>query len=455
MNSHMEIDVMYRLNRAGRLLIIVLGTLAVTGLAAASTKPLPHWWPAERLPGYPAGCWSPGSGSFQACSTVSVGPGGSALVFGFPDSAGHTRVLFRPSGGPPGSPHALPAAIGYPTGTPLIVDWFPNGSSLIDNPGADMLAFRPPGAKASVETPQNLGLPQGGEGPAAIATAPSGVALIGLAGNKGVGVAFRSPGAKGSVDMLHAQYFGPGTLLGVALDPKKGGAVVAWTDANVLEQAVRRPGATSFVKPRPIVTAPYGVAMADSSGYAVIAWAGGPPGPDSYPSQVFATERGPGGGFGTVRKIGDSPNGDPLYAVPAITSAGDALVAWTRIASSSAFGATIATEHRGHWGPQKGDGAAGSQIDGMSSAGKHLLIFSDTRSDKGTRYDLQMGSSTKNGLTIAGAVRVPAGIAAMGVSASGTALYTYQQLTGGKVQFFLKPYESRGYSIAVQKQEFR
>lgn len=220
----MVLDMRPQLKWAGRSLLGILSALAVCAFAPAAASS-PKWWPAERLPSIPA--------------TVSVAPNGAALLFGFPDSLGHSRTVFRPAGGSPGSPRGLPGPLGYPTGTQLLVGWFPDGSALIANPGADMLSFRPSGAKASVGAPQNLGP---GEGPAAIATNPSGTALIGLAGNNGVGVAFRSSGAKGSVAMSHAKYFGPGAVLGVALDPSGGGAMIAWTDAvGTLKEAVRNP----------------------------------------------------------------------------------------------------------------------------------------------------------------------------------------------------------------------
>ena len=437
---------MHELPRLCRISITLLGLLAVCGFATASAKPLPvaRWWPAENLPLYP--------------SAVSVGPTGAALLLGFADSAGHTRLLYRPAGGPPGSPQALPSALGYPTGTPLDVGWFSNGSSLIANPGADMIAFRPSGAHASVGAPQNLGNGKG-EGPAAygchstdpltycpaIATASNGWALIGLEGNLGVGAAFRSPGPKGSVDMRHAKYFGAGTVLGVALDPKDGGAVIAWIGAGTtLEEAIRAPGAASFGKPQPIVKDPHQPAMAtDSSGYAVISWAGGPAGPDSYPTQVYASVRIPGKGFGATHDVGNSPNGDPLTTLPAITSTGDALVAWTRIASSSAFGATIATAHRRSWSAERADGPADSQIGGVASAGKSVLIASRIGLSQ-TVFEVQNGSSTASGIMLAGVKKFPSGATAMGVGESGTALYMYEQLAHGQLRYLLLPYETRG-----------
>jgi hypothetical protein len=427
----------------GRTAVAFFGAVAVCGLGWATANALPRWWPAERLPASPV--------------AVSVGPTGTALVMGFPDSAGHTKLLFRPAGGPPGSPRAIPSALGYPTGTPLDVSWFADGSSLIANPGADMLAYRPPGARSIVGAPQNLSNGKG-EGPAeygchstdpltycpAIATALNGRALIGLDGNLGVGAAFRSSGARGSVDMRHGQYFGRGTVLGVALDPRDGGAVIAWIDgSSALEEAVRRPGSASFGTAHQIARSPYAAAMAtDSSGYAVISWAGGSAGPDSYPTQVFATERGPGGAFGAAHEIGNSPNGDPLTTVPAVTSTGDALVAWTRIASSTSFGATIATEHRGHWSPQRADGPLGSQIAGVASAGKAVLVALSTGLSQ-TVYDVQTGSSTTTGIRMASPKRVPAGLTAMSVGTSGTALYIYGQTTHGTLRYSMLPYEAR------------
>jgi hypothetical protein len=410
------------------------GRLAGHTMRSSAGEPVialasPKWWPRERLPATPA--------------TLSVGPDGVGLIFGFANSAGYTRVVGRPLGGPPGSRKVLPALIGYQAGIPLVVGWFPDGSSLIANPGTDSIAFRPPGALAKVGAAHNLGP---GEGPTAITTGPSGVALIGLGGNLGAGVATRSAGARGSVDMPHAQYFGPGTVLGVALD-SNGAAVVAWIDttSGVLEQAVRNAGATSFGTPTAIVSGPYRVAIAvDSSGYAVISWAGGPPGPDSYPSQVFATERAPGGAFGAAQQIGDSPNGDPLTTIPAVTSNGDALVGWTRISSATLFAAEIATSHSGAWSPQKTVAAASSQIDGVASAGTGLLLATDTRGPTATVYDVLTGLSTTGGIILAAPKGVPAPPTAMGAGASGTALYVYGTVAGGVVHYSVLPYEKRG-----------
>lgn len=417
-----------RVRRIARVFACAMALSGFTIVPAGST-PVATWWHAERLSGVP--------------SQVSVAPAGSALVFGFPDSRGYLRVAFRPPGGLSGSPTALPGAIGYPAGAPYVVGWFPDGSSLIASPAADVLAFRSPGSHGAFGAAQNLGP---GEGPAAIATGPRGVALIGLAGNLGVGIAYRSAGARGSVDMKHARYFGAGTVLGVALDPK-GSAVIVWINSTtgLLEEAVRKPGAAAFGHPMGIVSKPYRAAMAvDPSGYALVTWAGPPDGPDSYPTRVNATIRAPGGSFGPVHDIGVSPNGDPLTTYPAITSTGDALVAWTRIATASQFGATIATEHRGAWSAEHGDGPLSSEMDGVASVGKTLLIAGDVQNKGNETYQAQIGIVTSSGISLIHYKTTPGGAVAMDVGQSGTAIYIYGQLAHLKTQYSLLPYEARG-----------
>jgi hypothetical protein len=371
-----------------------------------------------------------------------VGPNGEALLYGFPTSSGYGRLVFRPLGGPSGSPHKLPSPMGYP-GSTVAVAWFPDGSSLIADETADMVAFRPPGARATVGTPQDLsnGL---GEGPAAMATGPNGVALIGLQGNLGVGAVYRSPGAKGVVDMKKAQYFGPGVLLGAALDPTKGGAVIVWRDSanSWLYEAVRNPGAKSFGKAQVLSSKPYGAAMAvNSAGYAVVTWMGGAAGPDSYPTQVFAAERSPGSAFAPANVIGDSPNGDPTYPQPGVTATGDGLVAWTSINSATSYDAKIAVSHGGSWSSPVDDGVTQIGMGHVASAGKTILIALGP--DAANAYDTQTATSSKGGLSLAHAVAVSGPPVAMGVGDSDSAAYVDQQVTHGKPVGVLLPYEDR------------
>ena len=352
-----------------------------------------------------------------------------------------------------------------------------DGSALIVDPQSNGVAFRSAGAAGVIGAPQNLG---SGRGPSAIATAPSGEAMIGLDGGPSgqVGVAFRSAGPSGVVDIQNAQYFGPGQLTGVVLDPS-GGAVVVWRNGTTLYQAVRDPGAASFGTPA-IIPAPglYRPLMAeDPSGYAVVSWVGGPPGPDSYGTQVFAAERAPGAAFGSPQQIGTTPTGDPTAAFPGVTSSGDAIVGWEAGAFSncspngndSDFGAYVVTSHNGSWSaPTALAGAtwpSDSAIDGVVSAGNHVAVAYYTQADHDTRCQLpiddstasfvQTGSVGPSGITLDGPVNTvselsnghgqyfSAGFTGMSVNTSGGVLYEYSQYTQGGNSFWLLPYEDR------------
>lgn len=436
-------------------------------MAAAALQ----WQAPEQLPA--------GTGGLR------LGPDGVGLLFGFPDASGYTRLVVRPPGGPSGSPQSLPAGMGYGGAAP-VVGWFGDGSALIIDPQSGGVAFRSAGSAGSIRTPQNLGSPRA---PVAIATAPSGEAIIGLqsgpTGSSQVGVAFRSPGPSGVVDIQNAQYFGFGQLTGVVLDPG-GGAVVVWTNGTTLYQAVRDPGAASFSNPT-IIPAPglYRPQMAeDPSGYALLSWIGGPPGPNSYGTQVFADERAPGGAFGAPQMIGTTPTGDPTAALPGITSSGDAIVGWTAGALStcspngndSDFGAYIATSHSGSWGPQTAlAGAAwpnNSAIDGVVSAGNHVAVAYYAQADHDAKCQppvddssasfVETGSVGASGIVLGGPVNTvselstghgqyySAGFTAMSINASGGALYEYSQYTQTGNNIWLLAYEDRTQGAGQQ-----
>jgi hypothetical protein len=92
--------------------------------------------------------------------------------------------------------------------------------------------------------------------------------------------------------------------------------------------------------------------------------------------------------------------------------------------------------------PQKAGGPLGSQIAGVASAGKVVLVATSTGLSQ-TVYDIQTGSSTTTGIKLAGPKRVAASVTAMGVGASGTSVYVYGQRTRGRLTYFLLPYEAR------------
>jgi hypothetical protein len=329
-------------------------------------------------------------------------------------------------------------------GSTIAVAWFADGSSLVADETVDMVAFRPSGARAVVGTPQDLskGL---GEGPVAMATAPNGVALIGLQGNLGVGVAYRSRGAEGVVDMKHAQYLGQGVVLGVALDPNKGGAVIVWrgSGTSAMFEAVRAPGAKSFGTPLELDASPYGARMAvSSSGYAVVTWSGGPAGKDGYPTQVFATERAPGKAFGPVRFLGNSPIGDGFSPLPAVTTTGDALVAWTSVHSANDYVSKVAIGRGGGWATID-DGAAETSIGPVASGGKTILIVLDSSTEVQTAF------SGNGALALSHPVPVPSPPIAMGVGGSDTALYVDARDVYTKPKYDVLPYEDRTRTTSV------
>jgi hypothetical protein len=436
----------------GRLVALVT-VLASLGTAAAADAAL-QWQAQESLPGAP--------------TSVNLSPDGVGLLMGFPAGAA-PGFLIRPLGGPLGSPQALPAGMG--TGEPPVVGWFPDGSSLIGDATVPLVAFRPTGAGASIGIPQNLG---SGASTVAIATAPTGEAMIGL--DKNVRVAFRSAGPAGVVDMAHAQTFGEGRLIGVALDPA-GGAVVVFIpkETQTIEQAVRKPGDSSFGAPVVIPSvSPFKLTMAsDPSGYAELAWRGGPNGTEGFPTEVMVATRAPGGAFGEPQVLAKEAAGVPGGALPAITANGDGLVAWTEVTLSecpikgndASAGAFFATSHGGKW---KSGGALGetawpaiSAIDGVASAGNSVAIASHTINDFDSRCKpptdesestfVTTGTSDATGIHLEGSTPIGSAIQIengqylspvfrrLAVNPAGAALYAYEQYPN----FYLVPREDR------------
>jgi hypothetical protein len=451
---------------------LLAGLAAMSLSAPAVATAALQWQSPETLPSAP--------------TRISLGPDGVGLLFGFPNQSGNTRLAVRPLGGPVGSPQDLPSGLDFGGSTP-IVGWFSDGSALIADPTTGGVAFRTAGAGGTVGTTQMLG---SGNAPAAIATVPSGEALIGLDGATVLpaGVVFRSPGPAGTVDIAHKQTFGtdPGRLIGVALDPG-GGAVVVWIDGSNggLYQAVRAPGGQSFGNPTVIpATHPFQVQMAsDSSGYALLSWMGGPYGPEGFATQVTATERAPGGAFPTPTVVATEASGNLTSVLPAITSSGDALVAWDggyqRSSCSMAAGgpgndsniqAFAATSHKGTWGTATGLGGGTwpgvSTIDGVASSGDtvavafHAINDHDAQCqppiDESTASFIDTGTAKMSGIVLDGPVNTvsevsnghnqfyAAGFSAMSVNPSGGALYEYGQYNAmGVPGTFLLPREDR------------
>lgn len=432
--------------------------ITVCLVATASAGAALQWQPTEPVP--------------QLASSVNLAPDGLGLLIGFPTATAFRQVL-RPVGGPEAAPQNFPPNMGVSGALP-IVSWFPDGSSLLADPPANRVAFRPAGAASAIGTPQDLSS-GGPAGPAAIATLANGDAMIGLAGgtNGPVGVAFRPAGASSLVDIAHAQKFGSGRLIGVALDPA-GGAVVVFVNAGtpgVLEQAVRPPGSASFNNPVAITTSPYRANMAtDPSGYALLSWVGGPPGPTGYGTQIFATERSPGGAFGPPVVIGSNPSGDPQNAFPGITSNGDALVAWTAGFGNCDGGGFTSTSHNGGWGSATAVGGTAfpniSAIDGVTSAGNTVAVAYFTQADgdamcsnQNIHYSrtsfLRMGTSTTSGIQFDGDMQtvseVPvgdgryysAGFHGMAVNPAGGVLYQYDKYSASGDVYYLLSREDR------------
>jgi len=242
-----------------------------------------------------------------------------------------------------------------------------------------------------------------------------GVAVLGVAEQR---MDRREPQVAGgdavSVDIAGEQAFGPnpGRLIGVALDPD-GGAVVVWIDGTngALYQAVRDPGTPSFKTPVQI-DAPhaFGVRMVeDSSGYALLSWSGNPS--SNVADKVIASERAPGQPFGIPQVVATVPNVVTGVDVkPAITSTGDALVAWTEggakvcnvygDGNDTNVGAKYATDHNGTWSLgtpfARSTWPNTSQISDVKSAGGQILIAFETKAD----HDAQCSPPTDGSSTL-------------------------------------------------------
>jgi hypothetical protein len=438
-----------------RTLALVLG-MTVCLVAPASSEAALQWQAPETV------------SQLAPKTGVNLAPDGLGLLVGFPTTA--YRYVLRPVGGPEGTPQSFPPNMGV-SGAAPIVGWFPDGSSLVADPAANRVAFRPSGAAAAIGTPQDLG----SGGPSAIATVASGDAMIGLAAgtNGPVKVAFRPAGANSLVDMANAQLVGTGQLIGVALDPA-GGVVVVYVDTgtpSLLKQAVRQPGHTQFDNPVTIASNPYRANMAtDPSGYASLSWVGGPPGTVGYGTQIFASERSPGGSFGTPVIVGSNPSGDPQSALSGITSNGDALVAWSAGLGNCDAGGFINTSHNGGWGAATAVGGTAfpniSSIDGVASAGNTVAVAFFTQADgdpscsnMNIHYSrtsfVRTGTSTPGGIVFdpdkQTVTEVPvgdgryysAGFQGMAVNPAGGVLYQYDRYSASGDAFSLLAREDR------------
>lgn len=439
---------------------VVPAVAAASLWACAPADAALTWQAPEPLPGAP--------------TSLNLSPEGVGLLFGFPAES-KPGFLVRGVGGPLGGAQALPSGMGVET-TP-VVGWFADGSSLVADTSAPLVAFRAAGSAAPIGTPQNLGT---GVRTVAVATAPSGEALLGLAGSE-MEVAFRSAGPSGTVDMVNAQRLGKGQLVGVALDPA-GGAVAVFIPegTQTIEQAVREPGRSSFGAPTVIPSvSPYRLRMvSDPSGYAELAWRGGPPGTNGYGTQIVAAIRGPGAAFGAPQVIYTEALGEPVGPLPGITANGDGLVAWTSIrnlggcseaeggtGNDSDVGAFVATSHGGGWSTSTLAGStwpSTSAVDGVASAGNsvavayHTITDSDAKckpsTDNSESVLVSTGTSEATGIHLEGGVEAAAGIpngkgqfvnptsAGLAVNPLGGVLYAYLAYP----KYYLRARESVG-----------
>ncbi len=351
----------------------LLLSLLVSGPAHGALQ----WYPRQELP--------------TGLTSLALSPDGVGLLFGF--NAGGKRYIVRPVGGPLGAPQALPLGLNDSFSASLVA-WFPDGSALLAQ--GSHVAFRPAGAAASIGTLQILS----GFGVAGIAPAALGDALLASTGP--VEVASRPSGEAALVDLANAQTLGSGTLIGVVQDPD-GGGVVVFDDGNMLLQAVRAVGETTFATPTAIVApglgpSEYGVRMAaDPSGHAVLGWLGASPSSTSFGDTIVAATRAPGGAFGTPVSIGTTPVEDNVYVLPGVTASGDGVVAWTQLNSESPCspardqdaGAYYASGRNGAWSaPTPLGGTAWpnvSGVEGVASAGNYVAIAFFTRHSTATR----------------------------------------------------------------------
>lgn len=339
--------------------------------------------------------WSTRIALPDAANSVALGPDGVGLLFGF-NAAGKKRVIVRPLGGPLGSPQLLPDGLNDGFGSAPFAAWFPDGSALIAQSSSGRVAFRPAGAAAAIGDPKFVS----GFGVAGIAPLASGDAL--LASTTTVKVAPRPAGAASEVDPDSVETIASGTLIGVVQDPG-GGAVVVFTSGNVLSQAVRAPGESTFGDPTEISAPGLGplefrVRMASSSnGYAVLGWLGNSPSSTSFGDTIVAAFRAPGGAFGTPISVATTPVEDATTVLPAVTTSGDGLVAWTSLNALSQcdpprdhdFGAYYAYGRGGGWsGAIPLGGIAypnGSGVDAVASEGDHIAIAYFTETHTGAR----------------------------------------------------------------------
>jgi hypothetical protein len=153
----------------------------------------------------------------------------------------------------------------------------------------------------------------------------------------------------------------------------------------------------------------------------LLAWGG--PTPVSSPSEVDAAVRTPGGGFGQPVKVADS---EPFDLYPAITTNGDAAVAWD---------AGYVTYHAGAWGGASlVSDPCSSDFGPAFASGNYLVMGSDSGSGGNTcdrsNHFIQTGVSGPSGITFSPVMATPAPRSnfgtQMGVGASGTALYVYE-----------------------------
>lgn len=387
---------------------------------------------------------------------------GVGLLFGYP-LTNVVRQVVRPPGGPSGSPQALPS--GWGTSSPPVVAAFDGGALLLADPAIASVGFRPPGAGAAIGTPQGLNL---NSNLTKLAPLASGEALVGFGStgiaNQTVQVATRSAGAAGTVDAAHVASFGAGRMVGIVVDPD-GGAVVVYipNGTNALTQAVRAPGDQAFGSPTTI-TAPglYDPQLATTpTGYAVLAWLGGPGGTTGYGTQITAALRAPGEAFGTPHVIATESAGEPIHVGVGIATTGDAIVGWTGgVAYSSCmpaadndFGAFYATSHGGAWSGATplagGTWPDTSAFDGLAVSGDRVAVAYFTQTDHGARCTspadnsrelfVQLGHADANGIQLGAAVSMAdelqneqgayyaAGFSALAVNANGAALYAYYQ----------------------------
>ena len=307
--------------------------LPAAGLAALAALALPASAHAE--PSWSAPEPLTGGATLRS---VLLTQNGTGLLFGDAafdagTSTTRSRMRVRPPGGPFGEPSFPPANLSPGTSGDPSLHFASNGHGLLVSAGGGNLRFHAADAGAAFAEAQT------GLAVSDLAMTTTGEALVGLkeSAPSRSSVALRPAGPAALVDVNGRQSLGDGSdIIGMALDPD-GGAVVVFTRAGGLFQAVRAPNTASFAEPTEIVS-PDGLTAqkyqatmaAGAAGHAVLAWIGSTAG-HQY-SRMVAAHRAPGQGFGAPQ-VRDTATSPPLeIGTPrvALTASGHGVLAWSK-----------------------------------------------------------------------------------------------------------------------------